>query len=101
MKYLSFLFKHLAAGLILFVPVSAYSEAAYNEAPAKITFESITIESNSFEIDNKDGKIIFTGDVVARSDNFTLTCQEALLFFHKKTEQTDSNKMDNRLNKEI
>jgi len=100
-SYWLLLLKHIAVGFILLLPVSGYSEAADETQRTDITSGSITIRSNSFEIDNKEGKIVFTGDVDAKSDDFSLNCQKALLYYHNGTEKNDSKKIGPNLDRII
>lgn len=44
--------------------------------------ESMVITSDSLEIDNKEGLVIFTGNVDARNDSFIIRCQKMRLYYN-------------------
>ena len=77
---------YIIPALILMYPSSVLPKSSQKEInkgnPGKIV-----IRSNTLEIDDKRNIVTFTGDVNARRDDFTITCQKMLLYY--SNEQID------------
>ena len=81
LKYRAILF-----ALVLSLMVS--SAARTEEDPKKVTQRvdtgSIIITSNTLEFDNKRQIVIFTGQVDAKREDFTVNCQKMLLYLNNQ-----------------
>jgi len=61
-----------------------------NEQVGKGGTGPIVINSNTLEADDKKGTVIFTGDVEAKRDDFTIYCQKMVIHYEKSPEKSDS-----------
>ena len=87
--------------LMLLHPSFVLSETPQKEIFKGDTTGPIIIKSNTFEVDNKHNIVIFTGDVDAKSDNLTISCQKMFLYYHGQPEKKDSEKNDTSIDRII
>jgi lipopolysaccharide export system protein LptA len=80
---------------------ASLAETQEKAVPNGGTPETIVIESNSFEIDNKQNIIIFTGDVDAKKDQFMIQCQKMLVYYKNPSNQAGTGKQDVSIDKII
>jgi len=73
--------------LILIYPSFASSENLQTVAGRAGANESIEISSNSFEIDNRQNIVTFTGDVDAKRDSFSISCGKLILYYQNEAEK--------------
>ena len=78
--------------LMLLHPSFVLSETLQKEIFKGDTTGPIIINSNTFEVDNKNNIVIFNGDVDAKRDDLTISCQKMLLYYHGQPEKQDSEK---------
>lgn len=67
--------------LIIFCLSHAWAEALQKDKE-KGKDQTIVTKSNQIEIDNQRKIVIFTGDVEAKTEDFVITCQKMLLYYH-------------------
>ncbi len=72
-------------------PSGAFSEPA-KESSSKTP--SIVIKANTLEVDNNDKVVTFTGDVDAKKDDFTITCQRLRLHYRGMFSSETSEKFE-------
>ena len=77
------LFYVIPAILILLCPTATRPETTQKRIKKGPTQGPIVIKSNTFEIDNKNNMVTFTGDVDAKRDDFTVNCQKMILYYHR------------------
>ena len=81
----------LIFGLIVFhctgIVAHARARAVFNEGAT----DTIVIESNRLEIDNKQNILTFTGDVAARQDTLAMQCQKMMVYFDFKRASDQKN----------
>jgi lipopolysaccharide export system protein LptA len=99
MKHLNYTI--LLISLLIFIyPTPLLSETSQKETK-KADSDPITIRSNSLEIDNKKKIVTFSGNVDAKTPDFTITCHKMLVFYHDKPSLKDSGKEEIRIEKII
>lgn len=81
--------------LLLAFSVSVLAEGT--SEVQKVEAGAVVIKSDSLEIDNSRKMVIFTGNVDARKDDFTINCQKILLYYRDKS----SDKLHGKLEFEI
>lgn len=81
--------------LSLMVSSAARTEAGPQKGAQKVDTGSIIITSNTLEFDNKRKIVIFTGEVDARRDDFTINCQKMHLYYNDQpTKSAGGNKAE-------
>ncbi len=85
----------------LMCPIAGLTETQEKAVSHAETSETIVIESNSFEIDNKHNIITFTGDVDAKKDQFMLQCQKMLVYYKNPPNQEGTETKDVSIDKII
>jgi lipopolysaccharide export system protein LptA len=63
------------------------------------TDDPLVIRSETLELDNKNQKVIFTGDVDARRSTFTINCSELHLYYHGDTSSGTKGAEDLRIDR--
>ena len=100
--------KHLKHRLIIlfFIPIliSIYPTLAIPEATEIEAFKGegsgpIVVRSNSFEIDNTQYIVTFTGDVDAKRDDFTINCEKMLLYYQNLSGNENPGKIQASIDK--
>jgi lipopolysaccharide export system protein LptA len=88
-------------GFLVSIPLLLFSGSLCSSALAadivqKKTITSgdlpVTIRSNSLEIDNKKGIVIFTGSVEAQKDDMLIRCQKMVIYYQDKGQGKAENK---------
>ncbi|MBW1784030.1 MAG: lipopolysaccharide transport periplasmic protein LptA [Deltaproteobacteria bacterium] len=59
----------------------------------------MVIHSNTLEADDKKGVVIFTGDIEAKRDDFTVYCQKMVVYYQKSPERKDAPKAATKIDK--
>jgi lipopolysaccharide export system protein LptA len=80
------------AGLSLLWPSAVLPEPA--KGAEKAVTPAIVIKSNQLEVDNQRKIVTFTGDVDAKKDDFTMTCQKMVLYYVEQPSEAGSEKME-------
>jgi lipopolysaccharide export system protein LptA len=83
------------AVLGLLWPSAVRPEAAAKEP----VHSSIVINSNRLEVDNQRKIVIFSGDVDARRDDFTMTCEKMVLYYIEEAAEAASEKQEMRIDR--
>ena len=91
--------KSLFFTLTLLLAFSVSVSAEVTSEVQKVEAGAIVIKSNSIEIDNSRKMVIFTGNVDARKDDFTINCQKILLYYRDKSSGGVSGKMEFEIDK--
>jgi lipopolysaccharide export system protein LptA len=60
---------------------------------------SIVINSNRLEVDNQRKIVTFSGDVDAKRDDFTMTCQKMVLYYIEEAAEAASEKQEMRIDR--
>lgn len=76
----------------------ARSEAPLNQAQ-KADQEAMVIHSNTLEADDKKGIIIFTGEVDAQRDDFTVYCHKMVVYYEKSPAKERTEEFGGRIEK--
>ncbi len=78
-------FKYRPTLFILILGLMFSSAVGSEEGPKKASAEvdtgPIVITSQTLEFDNKRKVVVFTGNVVAKREDFTINCQKMLLYY--------------------
>ncbi len=59
----------------------------------------MVIHSNTLEADDKKRTVIFAGDVEAKRDDFTVYCQEMVIYYEKSPEKTGPREAATKIDK--
>ncbi|MBW1805914.1 MAG: lipopolysaccharide transport periplasmic protein LptA [Deltaproteobacteria bacterium] len=73
--------------LILIYPSFASSEDLQTAAGKTGANGSMEISSNSFEIDDRQNIVTFTGDVNAKRDSFSISCEKLILYYRNEAKK--------------
>lgn len=86
--------------LLSFVFTStARPEKASKEKVEKVDPGAIVVKSQSLEVDNKQGIVVFTGQVDARRDDMTINCEKMVVYYNNQSTNRDSADVDVKIDK--
>ena len=88
----------LVTGLGLLWPSAVLPEASPAKAKKPVN-PTIVINSNRFEVDNQRKIVTFSGDVDAKRDDFTMTCEKMVLYYREEAPKAASEKQEMRIDK--
>ena len=91
-------FLRFVAVLSLLWPSAVLPEPSKTEAKKPVK-ASIVINPNRLEVDNQRKMITFSGDVDAKRDDFTMTCQKMVLYYIEEAAEAASEKQELRIDR--
>lgn len=68
------------------------ASSAQDKGTAKLPGQSIVINSDSIEIDNKRKTVVFTGSVDAKREDLAITCKKMVLYYREGPTDKAANK---------
>ena len=80
---------------------SAVLPEGSQEEIEKADKKPIVIDANTLEIDNNRRIVIFSGNVVARSDTFIINCRKMLLYYHNQQPEREQGEGNTKIDKII
>ena len=83
----------------LILPAIGQPEDSAQENAKKDDTGAIVIKSQSLELDNKKGTVVFTGRVDARKDDMTINCEKMLVYYIDQSADKESGKTDVRIDR--
>ncbi|MBU2498912.1 MAG: lipopolysaccharide transport periplasmic protein LptA [Proteobacteria bacterium] len=96
----SLLVFYLIPILALSVPLISWAQDKVG-GTGKLPGQSIVINSDSIEIDNKRKTVVFTGNVDAKREDLFITCERMVLYYHERPTDKTLNKNELKIDKII